>query len=109
MRRSISLLGAVMVILVGVGCGPATPADEDELVGQYQDPIASPILMGAGCPMPTTCGPDFERCSEWTALADCGAASACTAFQYRSCYDARGTQCLHVALSPSLSGACASR
>jgi hypothetical protein len=103
MSRSIKLLGAVVAVLVAVGCGPP---DADELSEQGQEMKATPILMGASCQAASTCGQDVERCSEWSAPASCGGPSTCTVVQYQTCVDSRGNECINVALSPASTEGC---
>ena len=95
MRRSIWILGAVMAVILGVGCGPMDP---EELSGQGQDLKATPILMGT-CPAMNACGTSFGSCSEWSAPAGCGDPSTNTLFQFQQCSDAQGNQCFNVSLS----------
>lgn len=97
MRRTISLLGAVVVVLFAVGCGPPDP---EELSQQAEGMKATPILFGVSCPASNTCGAEFDKCSEWSQPASCGG-SSCTVVQEQTCVDAQGNQCTNVALSPA--------
>lgn len=96
MRRSSWLLGAVMAVFFGVGCGPLDP---EELSEQGQALKATPILLGASCPTESTCGLDYRNCTEWTAPSSCGGSSTSSLVQYQSCFDAQGNQCLNVSFS----------
>lgn len=98
MRRSSWLLGAVMAVLFGMGCGPQ---DSEELSQQAQGLKATPILMGASCPTESTCGLIYGNCTEWSAPSTCGTASTCTTVQYQTCYDSQGNECLNVSQSPA--------
>jgi hypothetical protein len=95
MRRTISLLGAVVVLFV-VGCGPP---DAEELSQQTQEAKATPILMGASCQQESTCGLDYSKCTEWSAPAACGGPGTCSVVQYQTCYDAQGRECVNVSQS----------
>src|SRR4051794_8831635 len=90
MRRTIGLLGAVVVVLFSVGCGPP---DAEEISQQGQSLKATPLLMSMGnsCPAANTCGPELDKCSEWSAPTGCGP-STCTAVQYQTCVDSNGNQ-----------------
>ena len=98
MRRTISLLGAMVVVLFAVGCGPP---DSEELSQQEEGLKATPILFGASCPAVSYCGEDFIKCSEWSAPTSCGGSSSCTVAQYQACVDSHGNQCINVAVSGS--------
>jgi hypothetical protein len=102
MLRKIGFLGAVVAVFMAVGCGPL---DQDELSQQTEGMKATPILMSASCPASNTCGAEFDKCSEWSSPAGCGA-SACTVVQYQTCVDSRGNQCINVAVSPASADGC---
>jgi hypothetical protein len=73
--------------------------DPEEMAAQGQAlGKATPILMGT-CPSMNACSSSYGNCSSWSAPAGCGDASANTVFQYQSCFDAQGNQCLNVSLS----------
>jgi hypothetical protein len=99
MRRSSWLLGALSAVLFMVGCGP--PGAE-ELSEQSQGSKATPILFGASCPAPSTCGPDFGKCMEWSEPTSCGSDSSGIVVQARACFDAHGNGCLQVSLSSTI-------
>jgi len=102
MLRKIGLFGAVMAALLAVGCGPP---DAEEISQQGQTLKASPILFGASCPASNTCGPEFDKCSEWSAPAGCGG-STCTVVQVQTCADSSGNECTNVAVSQSSTAGC---
>ena len=99
MRRTISLLGAVVVVLFAVGCGPPDP---EELSQVSEGMKATPILFGMSCPASNTCSPDFDKCSEWSKPTGCSPTGA--AFQYQTCVDSSGNQCVNVAVSSGSTG-----
>ncbi|HYV48785.1 MAG TPA: hypothetical protein VFA20_28195 [Myxococcaceae bacterium] len=90
-----------MTVLLAVGCGPP---DQEELSQQDQTLKATPVLFGVSCPASNTCGPEFDRCSEWSAPSGCG--STCTVVQVQTCIDSRGNECTNVAVSRSPTDSC---
>ncbi|HEY8207108.1 MAG TPA: hypothetical protein VIG99_06495 [Myxococcaceae bacterium] len=71
----------------------------EEISEQGQTLKATPILLGASCPMPSSCGPDFGSCTGWSAPSGCGASTSSIAVQYQTCFDAQGNQCVNVSVS----------
>ena len=102
MRRTISLLGALVVVLFAVGCGPP---DAEEIAQQDGSLKATPILMGAGCPAAATCNADYANCSEWSAPITCSP-DTCSVAQYQTCYDSKGNECVNISLSRSTADGC---